>query len=104
MALTRLTEDLPIAGMIKNLTPAHISPAVIWLCSDSATGITGQVFGVFGKIVQLWRLPRPAHYIEAPGDIWTVAELAKHADEFKKMIPIINPPYMPGMPGPKFQG
>lgn len=104
MALTRMTEDLPIAGLMKAMTPAHISPAVMWLCSDSAAGITGQVFGVFGKIVQMWRLPRPAHYIEAEGDKWSIADLAKHADEFKKVAAAVNAPYMPGMPGPKFQG
>jgi NAD(P)-dependent dehydrogenase (short-subunit alcohol dehydrogenase family) len=104
MALTRLTEDLPIAGMIKQLTPAHIAPLPVFLCSDAAKGITGQVFGVFGKYVQVWRLPRPVHYWEAGGDIFSPAELAKHADEMKSIIQKVNAPYMPGSPGPKFTG
>jgi NAD(P)-dependent dehydrogenase (short-subunit alcohol dehydrogenase family) len=104
MALTRLTEDLPIAGLIKNLTPAHISPAIIFLCSDAAAGITGQVFGVFGKYVQIWRLPRPVHFFEAPGEIWDPKDLAKHAAEIKDICAKVNAPYMPGSPGPKFQG
>jgi len=101
MALTRMTEDLPIAGMMKALTPAHISPLVIFLCSDAAAGINGQVFGVFGKYVQLWRLPRPAHYWEAGGDIWEPSDLAKCADEMKEIAGKVNAPYMPGTPGPK---
>ncbi|MFO8055788.1 MAG: SDR family oxidoreductase [bacterium] len=103
MALTRLTEDLPIAGMMKQLTPAHIAPVVIFLCSDAAEGITGQVFGTFGKYVQIWRLPRPVHYYEAEGEMWDPNDLAKHADHMKKVIEKVNAPYMPGSPGPKFE-
>ena len=101
MALTRMTEDLPFADMMKTMTPAHISPIVIFLASDAAAGITGQVFGTFGKIVQLWRLPRPVHYWEADGDIWDPNDLAKNADQMKELIGKINQPYMPGAPGPK---
>lgn len=104
MALTRLTEDLPIAGMMKQLTPAHISPLIIFLCSDAAQGITGQVFGSFGKFIQVWRLPRPVHYWEASGDIWDPNDIAKVADEMKNIIGKVNAPYMPGSPGPKFEG
>ncbi|HUT55567.1 MAG TPA: SDR family NAD(P)-dependent oxidoreductase [bacterium] len=103
MALTRLTEDLPIAGMMKQLTPAHIAALPVFLCSDAAKGITGQVFGVFGKYVQVWRLPRPVHYWEAAGDMWDPKDLAKHADEMRTVIGKVNAPYMPGSPGPKVQ-
>ena len=61
MAYTRLTSDLPMAEALKAMTSAHIAPLVIFLCSDAAAGITGQVFGTFGKIIQVWRLPRPVH-------------------------------------------
>jgi len=104
MALTRMTEDLPFAGALKALTPAHISPFVIFLCSDAAAGITGQVFGVFGKFVQVYRLPRPVHYIEAAGDKWDPKDFVKHVDELKNVIAKTNTPYMPGSPGPKFTG
>ncbi len=100
MALTRMTEDLPIAGMLKAATPAHIAPMVIFLCSDAAAGITGQVFGVFGNVIQLWRLPRPVHYWQTK-DVWDPNEIAKFAGEIKALIPKVNPPYMPGAPGPK---
>ena len=100
MALTRLTEDLPIAGMLKAATPAHIAPLVIFLCSDAAAGINGQVFGVFGGVFQLWRLPRPAHFWQTK-DIWDPNDIAKLAGEIKALIPKVNPPYMPGSPGPK---
>jgi len=100
MALTRMTEDLPIAGLLKAATPTHIAPMVIFLCSDAAAGITGQVFGVFGNIIQLWRLPRPVHYWQTK-DVWDPNDIAKFAGEIKALIPKVNPPYMPGSPGPK---
>ena len=103
MALTRLTEDLAIAGAIKEMTPAKISPLCIFLASDAAMGINGQVFGVYGKIIQLWRLPRPIHYYESAGDIWDPNDVAKLSDEMKQIISKVNQPYMPGMPGPKFE-
>ncbi len=104
MALTRMTEDLPMADLMKSMTPAHISPLVIFLCSDAAAGINGQVFGVFGKVVQVWRLPRPVNYWQCDGEIWDPNDLAKHAEEMKDIIGKVNAPYMPGMPGPKFEG
>jgi len=100
MALTRMTEDLPIAGLLKSATPAHIAPMVIFLCSDAAAGISGQVFGVFGNVIQLWRLPRPVHYWQTK-DVWDPNEIAKLAGEIKALIPKVNAPYMPGSPGPK---
>ena len=100
MALTRMTEDLPIAGLLKAATPAHIAPMVIFLCSDAAAGITGQVFGVFGNVIQLWRLPRPVHFWQTK-DVWDPNDIAKFAGEIKALIPKVNPPYMPGSPGPK---
>ncbi len=98
MALTRMTDDLPMADMMKELTPDKISPAVIFLCSDKAAGINGQVFGVFGKFVQLWRLPRPIKVWEAGDGKWGPTDLAKHADEMRDLAAKANAPYMPGAP------
>ena len=100
MALTRMTEDLPMAGLLKAATPAHIAPMVIFLASEAAAGINGQVFGVFGNVVQLWRLPRPVHHWQTQ-NIWDPNDIAKLAGEIKGLIPKVNPPYMPGTPGPK---
>jgi NAD(P)-dependent dehydrogenase (short-subunit alcohol dehydrogenase family) len=104
MAYTRLTEDLPMAAALKSLTPAKIAPFTIFLCSDAAAGITGQVFGVFGNIIQLYRAPRPVHYWQAKGEIWDVNDVAQLAQEIKDIAKKVNAPYMPGSPGPKFQG
>jgi NAD(P)-dependent dehydrogenase (short-subunit alcohol dehydrogenase family) len=58
-ALTRLTEDL--AGLVEDqdesataaLAPENISPAVVWLASAQAAGVTGRVFGVWGNKISV---------------------------------------------------
>src|SRR3954462_46308 len=49
-ALTRMTEDLPILkGMTaEDVGPQFISPAVLFLASDLAADVTGEVIGVRG--------------------------------------------------------
>lgn len=103
MALTRMTEDLGmVAEMLKNAkaTPAHISPFVIYLCSDAAAGINGQVFGVFAKWVQLYRLPRPVCEWTTD-DMWKVEDLVKLTDEIKGKVAQVNWGYLPGTPVPE---
>ena len=101
MAFTRMTEDLPMADMLKNYKPEHIAPMVVFLLSDKAQGITGQVFGVFGQIIQLYRLPRPAMEWKTDKEIWDPQDLANLAEDFKKVIAKVNGRYIPGMPMPE---
>ena len=103
MAFTRMTEDLPMADMLKNYKPEHIAPMVTFLLSDQSAGITGQVFAVFGPIIQLYRLPRPAMEWKTDKGIWEPAEIANLAEEFKKVIAKVNWGYIPGMPMPEEQ-
>ncbi|HEV8641505.1 MAG TPA: SDR family NAD(P)-dependent oxidoreductase [Methylomirabilota bacterium] len=60
---------------IKKLSPAHIAPVAVFLASDHAKEITGQVFGVRGKEIMLFGHMRPImriHHAEG----WTVERLA----------------------------
>ena len=56
-ALTRMTEDLGLAQVAKTesgfdrFDPAHISPLVVYLGSESSKDITGRVFSVFGGTI-----------------------------------------------------
>jgi NAD(P)-dependent dehydrogenase (short-subunit alcohol dehydrogenase family) len=59
-ARTRMTEktfgDLSVAeGQFDSLAPENVAPLVVYLASDAAAHITGQVFYVQGGIVQLYR-------------------------------------------------
>jgi NAD(P)-dependent dehydrogenase (short-subunit alcohol dehydrogenase family) len=61
---------------IKKLSPAHIAPVAVYLASDHAKDVTGQVFGVRGKEIMLFGHMRPimrAHHAEG----WTVERLAE---------------------------
>lgn len=54
-AFTRMTEDLLPGGkegdFAKKWTPEHVSPVVVWLCSDQAAQVTGRVFSLHGNEV-----------------------------------------------------
>ena len=44
---------------IKKLSPAHIAPVAVFLASDAARDVSGQVFGVRGKEIMLFGHERP---------------------------------------------
>jgi NAD(P)-dependent dehydrogenase (short-subunit alcohol dehydrogenase family) len=53
-ALTRMTEDLELmraAAATTDLSPAAISPLVVWLGSAESREVTGRVFGVWGNAI-----------------------------------------------------
>ena len=60
---------------IKQMSPAHIAPMAVFLASDGAKDVTGQVFGVRGKELMLFGHERPimrVHHAEG----WTPARIA----------------------------
>ena len=68
-ASTRLTQ---MVGMEASedwgpLDPANVAPLVAFLASDAAADITGHVFGVFGRAVQLYEGWRPGPLVSRPG-------------------------------------
>ncbi len=77
-AYSRLTDDLMPEAAADPLAPEKVSPAVVWLCSDEAAGITGRIFAVGGNVVSLlaWQAVPIARRSndEAP---WGVAEVGE---------------------------
>jgi NAD(P)-dependent dehydrogenase (short-subunit alcohol dehydrogenase family) len=60
------------------LKPEHIAPLVVYLASDRAKEITGQIFGVRGNEIYLFNQPRPVRTLKnAKG--WTVESIAAAA-------------------------
>jgi NAD(P)-dependent dehydrogenase (short-subunit alcohol dehydrogenase family) len=83
-AWTRMIESIPIKSdeqarafeaFRTGATPEHVAPVVSYLCSDAASGVNGQVFGVRGNEIYLFSQPRPVKTLHN-GAGWTHASLA----------------------------
>ncbi len=70
----------------ENATAAHIAPVVSYLCFDSASEVTANIFGVRGNEIYLFSQPRPIKTIHK-GDGWTHEALASHFEpSFRKEL------------------
>ncbi|HXF83516.1 MAG TPA: SDR family NAD(P)-dependent oxidoreductase [bacterium] len=61
---------------IKKMGPEHIAPVAVFLASDAAKEISGQVFGVRGKELMLFSHMRPVMRVHHDGG-WTPERLAE---------------------------
>jgi NAD(P)-dependent dehydrogenase (short-subunit alcohol dehydrogenase family) len=60
---------------VKQMSPAHIAPMAVFLASDAAKDVTGQVFGVRGKEIMLFGHERPIMRVHRD-EGWTPARIA----------------------------
>jgi len=85
-ARTRMTETvlgdlLPAEGQFDEWDPANIAPVVVWLASDAAEDVTGQVLVVNGDKVHLMTGWSRVGRIDNRGRRWTVDDLEARRDE-----------------------
>lgn len=83
VALTRMTEDLPGArtDQFKQLTPAHISPLIVYLASDLSKDVTKRIFFVGGGKISEMRLTRTEGVTKTDaGGLWSPQEIADQID------------------------
>jgi NAD(P)-dependent dehydrogenase (short-subunit alcohol dehydrogenase family) len=81
-AWTRMIDSIPAqteeekqrVERFRQMTPEKIAPLVVYLASDRAEGITGQVFGVRNNEVYLFNQPRPIRSLHR-SDGWTPQKL-----------------------------
>jgi NAD(P)-dependent dehydrogenase (short-subunit alcohol dehydrogenase family) len=81
-AWTRMIDSIPAqseaekrrVALFQEMTPEKIAPLVVYLASDRADGITGQIFGVRNNEVFLFDQPRPIRTIHR-SDGWTPEKL-----------------------------
>src|SRR5919204_647636 len=62
------------------LDPANVAPVVVWLLSDAAAEVSGQVLGIAGGLVELYEGWHVVASRELPGR-WTPEALAEAAPE-----------------------
>jgi NAD(P)-dependent dehydrogenase (short-subunit alcohol dehydrogenase family) len=82
-AFTRMIESIPAQSeedrrrieAFQRMTPEKIAPLAVYLCSDEASGITGQIFSVRNNEVYLFNQPRPIKTIHR-AEGWTPENLA----------------------------
>ena len=80
-AFTRMIESLAAKGAeqervarFQQMTPDTVAPLAVYLASDRAAGISGQIFAVRNKEVFLFSQPRPIRSLHR-GDGWTPEKL-----------------------------
>jgi NAD(P)-dependent dehydrogenase (short-subunit alcohol dehydrogenase family) len=82
-AFTRMIESIPALSerdkqrieAFQRMTPEKIAPLAVYLCSDAAADITGQIFSVRNNEVYLFNQPRPIKTIHR-AEGWTPETLA----------------------------
>ncbi len=95
-ARTRMTEktfgDLSLPeGEFDALAPENVAPLVVYLASDQAAHITGQVFGVQGGLVQLYRGWEPVSEL-TKDERWSPSELVGKMGELFGDRPTVYTP------------
>ena len=63
---------------LKMMTTAKIAPMVVYLLSDEARGVNGQIFGVRMNEIFLMSQPRPIRSVQR-SEGWTPQTIAEHA-------------------------
>jgi hypothetical protein len=82
-AWSRMIESIPAESerdrqMIERMraqTPEKIAPLVVYLASDAARAVSGQIFGVRKNEIYLFSQPRPVETLKRP-EGWTPALIA----------------------------
>lgn len=95
-AWTRLLDTVPVDSVakraamarLKALTPEKIAPLVVFLCSDQAADVSGQIFGVRGNEVFLYSRPTILRTMQV-SEGWTPESCAD------VLIPALRPSFQP---------
>jgi NAD(P)-dependent dehydrogenase (short-subunit alcohol dehydrogenase family) len=83
-AFTRMIESIPAqteqdrrrVAAFQRMTPEKIAPLAVYLCSDAAAGISGQIFSVRNNEIYLFNQPRPIKTMHR-ADGWTPDQIAR---------------------------
>ena len=82
-------------GQVDPMAPSQISPLVVWLSSDLAKDVNGQVFAVSGTRIQVVQGFHPVTEIQSGGEHWTISAIEARRKELlggDRWIPPFLPP------------
>lgn len=78
VALTQMTAELPMMAAIKDadrlLSPDLVAPAALFLASELAADVTGQIVGIEGRRIFLYKVHQTEAVLPA-GAAWTADEI-----------------------------
>jgi NAD(P)-dependent dehydrogenase (short-subunit alcohol dehydrogenase family) len=77
------------------MSPAAIAPLVVWLCSDLARDVNGQVFAVSGTRIQRIQGYHPITQVEADGQEWTVDRIEESRSALLGSLDTGIPQFLP---------
>jgi NAD(P)-dependent dehydrogenase (short-subunit alcohol dehydrogenase family) len=92
---TVVQHDAAEEGSYDPMSPAAIAPLVVWLCSDLARDVNGQVFAVSGSRIQLIRGFHPVTQLESEGQDWSVDRIEKARSVLLAGNDTGIPPFLP---------
>jgi NAD(P)-dependent dehydrogenase (short-subunit alcohol dehydrogenase family) len=95
-AWSRMTQSIPArteaererVAKLAQMTPDKNAPMAVFLASDRAEGVTGQVFGTRLNEIYLFSSPRPVRALHR-AEGWTPEAIAEHA------LPALQSSFMP---------
>jgi NAD(P)-dependent dehydrogenase (short-subunit alcohol dehydrogenase family) len=79
VARTRMSAGVPMA-LAEMGDAEDVAPMAVYLLSEQARHVTGQVYTVVGSRIAVWSQPREQRSMFAPGR-WTPEDIAAHLDE-----------------------
>ncbi|MBI2315986.1 MAG: SDR family oxidoreductase, partial [Betaproteobacteria bacterium] len=83
---TDTPEQRSLVEKAKQMTPAKVAPLAVYLASDAASAVNGQIFAVRNNEIFLISQPRPVRSVHR-SDGWTPQSIAEHA------IPALKPSF-----------
>ena len=79
IARTRMSANVP-SGLAENGDPEDVAPLVVYLLSDQAQDVTGQVYTAVGSRIAVWNQPVEVREMTTEGR-WTPQEIAARFGE-----------------------